>query len=78
VVAESDHTFVFTVRDGHAERRSVQLGQRQAGSVEVLDGLRAGDPVVREGVQRLRGGTAVRVLNQGQDQELPGPEGPGA
>jgi membrane fusion protein, multidrug efflux system len=64
VVAEGDRTFVFTVRDDKAERRPVRLGQRQAGTVEVLDGIAAGEPVVRTGVQRLRDGAAVSVAGQ--------------
>jgi membrane fusion protein, multidrug efflux system len=64
VVAEGDRTFVFTVQDDKAERRPVRLGQRQAGTVEVLDGIVAGEPVVRTGVQRLRDGAAVSVARQ--------------
>ena len=67
VVAESDQTFVFTLREGRAERRPVRLGQRQAGKVEVLQGLEPFEPVVREGVQRLRDGTPVRVAGQPAD-----------
>ena len=71
VVAEGDQTFVFTVRDQKAERRPVQLGQRQAGTVEVLAGIAAGEPVVREGVQRLRDGAAVSVADQPADAAQP-------
>jgi membrane fusion protein (multidrug efflux system) len=78
VVAEGDQTFVFTVQDAHAERRVVRLGQRQAGTVEVLDGVEAGVAVVREGVQRLRDGAAVRVVDQPQDEVPPGRQGQGA
>ena len=67
VIAESDQTFVFTVREGQAERRPVRLGQRQAGKVEVLQGLEPFEPLVREGVQRLRDGTALRVADQPAD-----------
>jgi membrane fusion protein, multidrug efflux system len=78
VVAEGDQTFVFTVQDARAERRAVRLGQRQAGTVEVLDGVEAGVPVVREGVQRLRDGAAVRVVDQPEDEASPGRQGQGA
>jgi membrane fusion protein (multidrug efflux system) len=75
VVAEGDRTFVFTVRDRKAERRPVRLGQRQAGTVEVLDGVAAGEPVVREGVQRLRDGAAVSLADRPQNQDSPGQGG---
>lgn len=64
VVAEGDSTFVFTVEDERAQRRPVRLGQRQAGTVEVLEGLEAGEPVVREGMQRLRDGVAVSTADE--------------
>ena len=78
VVAEGDQTFVFTVLGTRAERRPVRLGQRQAGTVEILEGLKPGDPVVREGVQRLRDGSAVRVLDQPADAAPRDPQGQGA
>ena len=63
VVAEGNETFVFTIDDQRARRRPVRLGQRQAGTVEVLDGLEAGEAVVREGTQRLRDGVAVSIAD---------------
>jgi membrane fusion protein, multidrug efflux system len=77
VVAEGDQTFVFTLRDQRAERRPVRLGQRQAGTVEVLDGIAAGETVVREGVQRLRDGAAVRLADQPANQAPPAEQGQG-
>jgi membrane fusion protein (multidrug efflux system) len=78
VVAEGDSTFVFTVQDARAQRRPVRLGQRQAGTVEVLEGLEPGEPVVREGMQRLRDGTAVRLPDRPNDGAGPDRQGQGA
>jgi membrane fusion protein, multidrug efflux system len=78
VVAEGDRTFVFTVQHERAERRSVRLGQRQAGTVEVLDGIAAGEPVVRAGVQRLRDGVPVSVAGQPAAAAPPERQGQGA
>jgi membrane fusion protein (multidrug efflux system) len=61
VVAEGSATFVFTTEDGRAQRREVELGQRDLGRVEVLDGLEAGEQVVASGLQRLRDGAAVEI-----------------
>jgi membrane fusion protein (multidrug efflux system) len=61
VVAEGERTFVFTVQDARAQRRDVQLGQRAAGMVEVIEGVEPGEVVVRTGMQRLRDGIAVRL-----------------
>jgi membrane fusion protein (multidrug efflux system) len=67
VLAEGDSTYVFTVQDDRATRRKVRLGQREAGTVEVLDGLDAGQSVVRAGLQRMRDGVEVRVLEPAAD-----------
>jgi membrane fusion protein (multidrug efflux system) len=61
VVAEGAATFVFTTEDGRARRRDVELGQRELGRVEVLDGLAAGEEVVASGLQRLRDGAEVEI-----------------
>jgi membrane fusion protein (multidrug efflux system) len=68
VLAEGDSTFVYAVQDGRAQRREVRLGQREAGTVEVLDGVAAGETVVRAGLQRLRDGAEVSL------PEAPEPE----
>jgi membrane fusion protein (multidrug efflux system) len=64
VLAEGGSTFAFTVADGRVERRRIRLGQREAGTVEVLEGLAADETVVRTGLQRLRDGAEVQVLNR--------------
>jgi membrane fusion protein (multidrug efflux system) len=61
VVAEGESTFVFTVEDQRAKRRPVRLGQRTAGTVEVLDGVAVDEAVVQSGLQRLRDGLPVRI-----------------
>jgi membrane fusion protein (multidrug efflux system) len=66
ILAEGSSTYVFTVADDRAGRRDVRLGQREADSVEVLDGLRPGDVVVRKGVHRLRDGSPVRIADEAE------------
>jgi len=61
IVALGDETALFVVADGRAQRRVVTLGARQAGRVEVVSGLAAGEMVVTRGVQRLQDGAPVRV-----------------
>jgi membrane fusion protein (multidrug efflux system) len=75
VLAEGDSTYVFTVDDGRAERRKVRLGQREAGTVEVLEGVAAYESVVRTGLQRLRDGAVVEVLSDSLVQADPESEG---
>lgn len=56
---------VFTVQDGVARAREVRTGLRQAGQVEIVEGLEPGDVVVRSGHLRLSGGEPVRVVRGG-------------
>jgi membrane fusion protein (multidrug efflux system) len=62
VVPEQGDVFVFVVKDGLAEKRLIHTGQRLVGSVQVTDGLAAGEVVVTEGTQKLRDGAEVRVV----------------
>ncbi len=45
--------------EGKAQARSVVLGQRLPGQVQVLSGVAAGDVVITEGVQKVRDGVPV-------------------
>ena len=56
--------FVWAVRNGKAESVQVRVQRRVNGLVLVEGALRAGEPVVLEGVQRLRPGRAVRVVGE--------------
>jgi membrane fusion protein (multidrug efflux system) len=53
---------VFVIEDGRAERREIELGQREVGRVEVAGGLEAGERVAVTGLQRLRPGSAVTIV----------------
>jgi multidrug efflux pump subunit AcrA (membrane-fusion protein) len=57
-----DGAHVWVVRDGQALQVPVRLVRRLDGSVLVDGALQPGEPVVVEGVQRLRPGRAVSVL----------------
>jgi membrane fusion protein (multidrug efflux system) len=50
---------VWAVVDGKASRRTVVLGSRTEGKVEVLSGVKAGELVVIGGLQRMTEGMAV-------------------
>lgn len=55
---------VFVVIDGKAKQTPVKLGQRRAGSVEIVEGLKAGDSVVTAGQLKLRDGAPVKPLDE--------------
>jgi RND family efflux transporter MFP subunit len=55
--------FVWAVREGRAERVNARVVQRRQGRVLIEAPLEAGERVVAEGVQRMRQGTSVRLLD---------------
>jgi membrane fusion protein (multidrug efflux system) len=61
LVPEQGDVFVYVVQDGKVSKRKIQTGQRAVGTVQVTDGLQAGEIVVTEGTQKLRDGASVSV-----------------
>jgi membrane fusion protein (multidrug efflux system) len=67
VMSDQSGSYVFVVgSDGKVERRPIQLGQSTATLAVIADGLKQGDQVIVEGLQRARPGIVVK----------PGPIGP--
>lgn len=52
-------TKVFVVADGHARERRVRAGLREAGWVEILEGVRPGETVATSGLAQLYDGAPV-------------------
>ncbi|MXN66062.1 efflux RND transporter periplasmic adaptor subunit [Stappia sp. GBMRC 2046] len=63
IVSEGSNTFVYRILDGKAAKTKVATGLRERGLVEIRGGLAAGDLVAVTGLQRLRDGAEVNVLN---------------
>ncbi len=64
LLPENDIQYVFTVGpDNVVSRLKVVIGRRRAGSVEILEGIKEGDVVVTEGIQDLRPGSKVNLVN---------------
>jgi len=59
VVSRGQLDYVFVVKDNRAVMRIVRTGRRAADTVEILAGLRDGEPVVASGSEMLRDGAAV-------------------
>jgi RND family efflux transporter MFP subunit len=59
---EIGQTFVYAIEDGLVKKRNVKVGPADAaGRVQVLDGLAAGDRIVRVNLGSLREGVAARL-----------------
>lgn len=63
IVPQGGQFFVYRVVEGAARRVPVKLGVRRDASVEILDGIAAGDQVVTAGMRLSRDGQPVRVLS---------------
>ena len=61
VVDQLGESFVFVVDNGHALQHKVTLGTKIADKIVIRSGLKAGDQVVINGVQKLRDSSAVAV-----------------
>jgi membrane fusion protein (multidrug efflux system) len=66
VVRGLNGAYVFVVEDGTARRRDVSLGQRTAARVVINEGVQAGEEVVVSGIQALRDGAEVNVVQSGE------------
>jgi multidrug efflux system membrane fusion protein len=58
----ADRTYVYTIVDGKAALRNVRLGVTVDGRSAILEGLRPGEQVVLEGIDRLREGSPVTLV----------------
>jgi membrane fusion protein (multidrug efflux system) len=59
VVELQGKTFVWVVKDGKASQRAVKVGEQNGSNMLILDGIKAGDSVVVEGLQKVRENSPV-------------------
>ena len=55
---------VYVVEDGKAFQRTVRIGERKPGAVEILDGLAAGEIIVTAGQMKLFEGASVQAAGE--------------
>lgn len=63
VVWDGDGSAIFTVRDGKAERTPVTISSRREGTVLLDAPIDAGTLVITEGVQKVRTGQQVEIVD---------------
>lgn len=74
IVGDGQERYVYVVgKDGKAHRTAVRTGAHQDGRIEILEGLKAGEKVVTDGVVKLADGMAVRLTRK--DARSPGMAG---
>lgn len=69
IIPIEDKHYVFVVNDDKALRKTIQIGRRHPGMVEVISGLVENEQVVVEGALKLRDGSAVSVIGQAVKEE---------
>lgn len=57
-----DAQYVYLVENGVVKRVAVQIGLRISGRVEIVSGLGEGDQVVVSGLQKVRDGVEVEII----------------
>ena len=76
VLSDQQGSYVWVVGDGNkAEQRRVTLGQSTAGQAVIANGLKEGETVVVDGVQRVRPNAVVNPAPAGAGPSVP-PQGP--
>lgn len=66
-VVPGQESSVFVVENGVVHRRPVELGRRARDGVQILSGVESGETVVVAGMQNIRPGQRVRVLNDNME-----------
>jgi len=62
VLVRGGRPLVFVIENGLAKWRYIQTGQENQEYVEVLDGVKEGEPVIVEGHLTLAHDSAVRIV----------------
>lgn len=61
IFPRGEQQFVYVIEDGKAVLRPVQVGQREPGRAEIIQGLGPGEILITAGLQKIGAGTAVRI-----------------
>ncbi len=64
----AEGTFIYVIEENKAQLKMLELGVVDNGRVEVRSGLKGGDQIVMEGLDRLRPGRDVTVVQSSQQE----------
>ena len=70
----SKGTYVYVVEEGRAKMRLIKLGASEADKVSVIEGLKAGEQIVLEGIDRLYEGKEVKLTDGTESTSAPAKE----
>jgi multidrug efflux pump subunit AcrA (membrane-fusion protein) len=67
LISSDGYSYVFVLRvDQTVERRRVETGIVQASFIEITDGIKPGETIVKDGAGFLKDGDIVAVAEPGQ------------
>lgn len=70
IVMEGNRHYIFAMTaDNIADKRQVHIGRRFKGSLEILDGVKAGDTIITRGMLNVRAGQPVAVTAHDDGQQ---------
>ncbi len=64
----AEGTFIYVIENKKAQLKMLELGVVDNGRVEVRSGLKGGDQIVMEGLDRLRPGRDVELVQSSQQE----------
>jgi len=65
IIEQMGENFVYVARGDSAKQQKVQLGPRLRDEIVILNGIRNGDKIVTDGVQKLRDGGKIQISAPG-------------
>jgi membrane fusion protein (multidrug efflux system) len=71
-ILTNEQALVFAVENGVAQMRRVKTGIRLVGGIEILEGIKPGEKVIVEGLQKVIPGAPVRVATPAAGAEPAG------
>ncbi|MCF6156118.1 MAG: efflux RND transporter periplasmic adaptor subunit [Candidatus Brocadia sp.] len=64
IVTRNDRNFVFLIKDNRVVQTPITLGSRLGDMIEVLDGIKQGDKVVVNPLNKLKDGSKVKIIEK--------------
>ena len=62
LVVRGDKIFVYEIKDNKAELTAVKTGLREAGKVQIVEGIAGGATIVTDGQMKLRPGADIKIV----------------
>ena len=63
VTIQGNTSFVYIVKNDTAEKKNIEIGNRNFGKISIVSGINEGDLVISEGVSKVRNKSKVKIIN---------------